>query len=159
MKKRISALLLAMLCLMMNVCLSMSNEAKADLDKELAQMIGETGTKVPGLGVIAFKDGKFYEDGAHFAPQGKAPENSATTTFGRKQSATPFATMYLSADIYAPVHQQRTHIHECILCFFNVFYKSNVSPLPFRMIPSVLDSPFCPYRKKSNVVHAKKTPT
>ncbi|WP_295159449.1 hypothetical protein [Selenomonas sp. AE3005] len=47
MKKRISALLLAMLCLMMNVCLSMSNEAKADLDKELAQMIGETGTKVP----------------------------------------------------------------------------------------------------------------
>lgn len=58
MKKRISALLLAMLCLMMNVCLSMSNEAKADLDKELAQMIGETGTKVPGLGVIAFKDGK-----------------------------------------------------------------------------------------------------
>lgn len=73
MKKRISALLLAMLCLMMNECLSMSNEAKADLDKELAQMIGETGTKVPGLGVIAFKDGKFYEDGAHFAPQGKAP--------------------------------------------------------------------------------------
>ena len=58
MKKRIIAIVLAMLCLLMNSCLAMSKESKADLDNELAQMVGDTGTKVPGLGVIAFKDGK-----------------------------------------------------------------------------------------------------
>ena len=58
MKKRITAIILAMFCLLMNTCLAMSKESKADLDNELAQMVGDTGTKVPGLGVIAFKDGK-----------------------------------------------------------------------------------------------------
>ncbi len=82
MKKRISALLLAMLCLMMNVCLSMSNEAKADLDKELAQMIGETGTKVPGLGVIAFKDGKEVYSSFHGSAiiDSQNPQNSRPFT-------------------------------------------------------------------------------
>jgi len=42
----------------MNSCLAMSKESKTDLDNELAQMVGDTGTKVPRLGVIAFKDGK-----------------------------------------------------------------------------------------------------
>ena len=58
MKKRITAIILAVFCLLMNTCLAMSKESKADLDNELAQMVGDTGTKVPGLGVIAFKDGK-----------------------------------------------------------------------------------------------------
>ena len=58
MKKRIPAIVLAIFCLLMNTCLAMSKESKADLDNELAQMVGDTGTKVPGLGVIAFKDGK-----------------------------------------------------------------------------------------------------
>jgi hypothetical protein len=58
MKKRITAIILAMFCLLMSSCLAMSKESKAALDNELAQMVGDTGTKVPGLGVIAFKDGK-----------------------------------------------------------------------------------------------------
>lgn len=41
----------------------MSAEAKANLDGELAAMVGETGTCVPGLGVIVYKDGeKVYSD-------------------------------------------------------------------------------------------------
>ena len=40
MKKRIIAIVLAMLCLFMNSCLAMSKESKADLDNELAQMVG-----------------------------------------------------------------------------------------------------------------------
>ena len=48
MKKRITAIILAMFCLLMSSCLAMSKESKADLDNELAKMIGDTGTKVPG---------------------------------------------------------------------------------------------------------------
>lgn len=46
------------LCLTMNVSFAAEGVAKAELDQELSQMIGDTGTKVPGLGVIAFKDGQ-----------------------------------------------------------------------------------------------------
>ena len=45
------------LCLTMNVSFAAEGVAKTELDQELSQMIGDTGTKVPGLGVIAFKDG------------------------------------------------------------------------------------------------------
>ena len=46
------------LCLTMNVSFAAEGVAKAELAQELSQMIGDTGTKVPGLGVIAFKDGQ-----------------------------------------------------------------------------------------------------
>lgn len=36
----------------------MSKDAKAKLDKEITQMVGNDGTKVPALGVIVYKDGK-----------------------------------------------------------------------------------------------------
>lgn len=35
-----------------------SAQSKAALTKELDSMIGDSGTKVPGLGVIVFKDGR-----------------------------------------------------------------------------------------------------
>ena len=44
--------------LTMNVSFAAGDVAKAELDQELSQMIGGTGTKVPGLGVIVFRDGK-----------------------------------------------------------------------------------------------------
>ena len=36
----------------------MSSAAKAGLDKEITEMIGNDGTHVPGLSVIVYKDGK-----------------------------------------------------------------------------------------------------
>ena len=42
-----------------------SAQSKAALTKELDSMIGDSGTKVPGLGVIVFKDGR--EVYSHFA--------------------------------------------------------------------------------------------
>lgn len=36
----------------------MSKESKAALDKEINQMVGDEGSKVPGLGIIVYKDGK-----------------------------------------------------------------------------------------------------
>lgn len=36
----------------------LSPQAKAALDKEFDAMIGNSGTKVPGLGVVVYKDGK-----------------------------------------------------------------------------------------------------
>ena len=36
----------------------LSSQAKAALDKEFDAMIGNSGTKVPGLGVGVYKDGK-----------------------------------------------------------------------------------------------------
>jgi|GEM_PF-2117851 len=47
MKKKITAIVLAMFCLLINTCLAMRKESKADLDNELAQMVGDTGTKTP----------------------------------------------------------------------------------------------------------------
>lgn len=49
---------LAMLLLTMNVCFAMNDADKQKLHKELSEMIGDTGAKVPGLGVIVYKDGK-----------------------------------------------------------------------------------------------------
>ena len=46
------------LCLTMNISFAAEGVAKAELDQELAQMIGDMGTKVPGLGVIVFRDGQ-----------------------------------------------------------------------------------------------------
>lgn len=37
---------------------AMNSEQKQALDRELAAMIGDTGTKVPGLGVIVFREGR-----------------------------------------------------------------------------------------------------
>lgn len=43
---------------MVNVCFATGNGEKQKLHEELTQMIGDTGTKVPGMGVIVYKDGK-----------------------------------------------------------------------------------------------------
>ena len=54
-QKKILTMAALSLCLTMNVSFAAEGVAKAELDQELSQMIGDTGTKVPGLGVIAFK--------------------------------------------------------------------------------------------------------
>lgn len=56
--KKILLLFAAMLLLTMNVCLAMDSADKQKLHKELSEMIGDTGAKVPGLGVIVYKNGK-----------------------------------------------------------------------------------------------------
>lgn len=58
MVKKITFLLAAALLLMVNVCFATGNGEKQKLHEELTQMIGDTGTKVPGMGVIVYKDGK-----------------------------------------------------------------------------------------------------
>ncbi len=58
MLKKITFLLAAALLLMVNVCFATGNGEKQKLHEELTQMIGDTGTKVPGMGVIVYKDGK-----------------------------------------------------------------------------------------------------
>lgn len=58
MLKKIPVLLGIALVLMANACFAMDNEEKQALSEELSQMIGDTGTKVPGIGVIVYKDGK-----------------------------------------------------------------------------------------------------
>ena len=58
MVKKITFLLAAALLLMVNVCFAAGNGEKQKLHEELTQMIGDTGTKVPGMGVIVYKDGK-----------------------------------------------------------------------------------------------------
>lgn len=58
MRKKIYVLLAAILCLSLNTCFAMNHADKNKLDGELSQMIGDKGTKVPGLGVIAYSNGK-----------------------------------------------------------------------------------------------------
>jgi len=81
-KKKITSLLLAMLFMVTNICLGMSKETKAAFDNELAQMVGDTGTKVPGLGVIAFKDGKEVYSSFHGAAiiDNENPQNNRPFT-------------------------------------------------------------------------------
>ena len=58
MLRKIPILLAAILLLMVNFCFAMDKAEEQELHEELAQMIGDTGTKVPGMGVIVYKDGK-----------------------------------------------------------------------------------------------------
>jgi CubicO group peptidase (beta-lactamase class C family) len=56
--KKVFVSLTAASLLAANVCFAMDNGEKQELHEELTQMIGDTGTKVPGMGVIVYKDGK-----------------------------------------------------------------------------------------------------
>jgi CubicO group peptidase (beta-lactamase class C family) len=56
--KKVFVSLTAASLLAANVCFAMDNGEKQELHKELTQMIGDTGTQVPGMGVIVYKDGK-----------------------------------------------------------------------------------------------------
>jgi CubicO group peptidase (beta-lactamase class C family) len=56
--KKVFVSLTAVSLLAANVCFAMDNGEKQELHDELTQMIGDTGTKVPGMGVIVYKDGK-----------------------------------------------------------------------------------------------------
>ncbi len=57
-KRSIIAATAAALCFAANVCFAAATGGSENLDRELKDMVGDKGTKVPGIGVMVYKNGE-----------------------------------------------------------------------------------------------------
>ena len=119
-KKLVLACVLTSTTLMFSLPLAaasgMSKESKAALDKEITQMVGDEGSKVPGLGVIVYKDGKEvyrnFQGRRYIDPQN--PKNDLPMTADTRYRIASVSKQFVAFGIMQLVAQGKIDLDEDI---------------------------------------------